>query len=125
MAEGLEVAAAFAQGETRMHGLAELRVKESDRLAATARGLEQLGVDVEELQDGLIVRGGKRPQQPAGASIQTHMDHRIAMAFLVCGLATTHGVRIDDGAMIATSFPGFIDLMQEAGAIIVQDEDNA
>lgn len=114
----LAVAAARAKGITRMHGLAELRVKESDRLAATAAGLRQLGVAVEELADGLVVQGGPPPRQPQGEAIATHMDHRIAMAFLVCGLAAAGPVRIDDASMIATSFPDFVSLLRRLGANI-------
>lgn len=118
----LAVAAAYASGTTRMHGLAELRVKESDRLAVTAAGLRQLGVDVEELADGLVVTGGRPPRQPDGERIATEMDHRIAMAFLVCGLAAAGPVTIDDAEMIATSFPGFADLMRGLGADLTETE---
>jgi 3-phosphoshikimate 1-carboxyvinyltransferase len=111
------VAAAFAAGDTVMRGAAELRVKESDRIAAMARGLAACGVAVEELPDGLIVHGRGRP--PAGgASIVTAMDHRIAMSFLVLGMAAKAPVAIDDAAMIDTSFPGFAALMNRLGADI-------
>ncbi len=112
----LAVAAALADGTTVMQGLAELRVKESDRLAAVARGLEANGVRVEEGPDSLVVHGSGGRRVPGGAVVQTHMDHRIAMAFLVLGLASEQGVTVDDGAFIDTSFPGFVPLMQGLGA---------
>jgi 3-phosphoshikimate 1-carboxyvinyltransferase len=112
----LAVAAAFARGETRMRGLKELRVKESDRLAAVAAGLRANGVDHEIAGDDLIVRGAARVH--GGGTVETHMDHRIAMAFLVMGLATEMAVTVDDGTFIATSFPGFIELMRGLGAEI-------
>ena len=108
----LAVAAAFAEGVTRMKGLQELRVKESDRLMATADMLRANGVTVEIEGDDLIVQGGR----PAGgAEVSTHMDHRIAMSALVLGLASENAVRIDDSAFIATSFPGFVELMRSLG----------
>ncbi len=110
----LAVAAAFAEGETVMRGLKELRVKESDRLAATAALLRDNGVEVEIDADDLIVRG--RGRAPGGGLVTTHMDHRIAMSALVMGLASEQPVKIDDGAFIATSFPGFVTLMQSLGA---------
>ena len=111
----LAVAAAFAEGTTRMRGLKELRVKESDRLEATAAMLRANGVTVEIEGDDLIVQGkGKRPA--GGGEVATHMDHRIAMAALVMGLASENAVRIDDCAFIATSFPGFTELMRSLGA---------
>ncbi len=110
----LAVAASFAEGVTRMRGLKELRVKESDRLAATAEMLRANGVSVEIEDDDLIVQGKGRP--PGGGEVKTHMDHRIAMAALVMGLAAGNPVRIDDGAFIATSFPGFVELMRSVGA---------
>ncbi len=118
----LAVAAACARGRTVMRGLGELRVKESDRLAAVARGLAACGVEVEEAADSLVVhgrggsRGGGRP--PGGATIETGLDHRIAMSFLVLGLAAERPVTIDDGATIETSFPGFAELMAALGAKI-------
>lgn len=116
----LAVAAACAQGRTELRGLAELRVKESDRLAAIAAGLSACGITVQELTDGLIIegRGGVAQPIPGGARITTHLDHRIAMAFLVAGLAAQRPVSIDDGAMIDTSFPGFQALMNGLGAAI-------
>jgi 3-phosphoshikimate 1-carboxyvinyltransferase len=112
----LAVASAFAEGETRMRGLSELRVKESDRLAATAAGLKANGVDCEISGDDLIVRGKGRAA--GGGLVETHMDHRLAMAFLVMGLASEKPVKIDDGAFIATSFPGFVENMRKLGAEI-------
>ena len=110
----LAVAASFAEGVTRMRGLQELRVKESDRLAATADMLRANGVAVEIEGDDLIVQGKGRPA--GGAEVKTHMDHRIAMSALVMGLASENAVRIDDSAFIATSFPGFVELMRSIGA---------
>src|SRR5580704_17490093 len=111
----LAVAAACAQGRTVMRGLAELRVKESDRLTGMATGLAACGVTVSVEGDDLIVDGTGRP--PAGgATIETRLDHRIAMAFLVLGLAATSPVEIDDARPIATSFPGFVTLMNRLGA---------
>ena len=111
----LAVAAAFADGVTRMDGLAELRVKESDRLAAVAAGLEANGVACAAGPDWLEVTGGV---VPGGAHVVTHMDHRIAMAFLVMGLAARRPVGVDDGRMIATSFPGFTGFMADLGAVV-------
>ncbi|MBI3677030.1 MAG: 3-phosphoshikimate 1-carboxyvinyltransferase [Proteobacteria bacterium] len=111
----LAIAAAFAEGRTVMRGLEELRVKESDRLAAIVAGLKACGANVEELADGMIVEG--RPGDiSGGARIATHMDHRIAMSFLVCGLAAKERVSVDDVSMIATSFPEFETLMRNLGA---------
>jgi 3-phosphoshikimate 1-carboxyvinyltransferase len=110
----LAVAAAFAEGTTRMRGLKELRVKESDRLAAVADGLKANGVAVEIEGDDLIVHGQGRA--PGGALVATHMDHRIAMAFLVMGLASEKPVAVDDTSFIATSFPSFVDMMRGLGA---------
>lgn len=110
----LAVAAAFAEGETRMRGLQELRVKESDRLAATADMLRVNGVDVEIDKDDLIVRGKGRA--PGGGLVATHMDHRLAMAALMMGLASDQPVQVDDTSFIATSFPGFVETMRALGA---------
>jgi 3-phosphoshikimate 1-carboxyvinyltransferase len=110
----LAIAAACARGTTRMLGLAELRVKESDRLALVAEGLKRCGAKVEIDGDDLIVHGTGAP--PAGdATIETSMDHRIAMSFLVLGSAARGPVKIDDGSFIATSFPGFNDMMNKLG----------
>ena len=110
----LAVAAAFAEGTTRMRGLAELRVKESDRLATTAAGLIASGVDAAIEGDDLIVHG--KGFVAGGGRIATHMDHRIAMSFLVMGLASRKPVAVDDTAFIATSFPDFLGLMRRLGA---------
>ena len=110
----LAVAAAFAEGTTRMRGLKELRVKESDRLAAVADGLRVNGVAVEIDGDDLIVHGKGRA--PGGGAVATHMDHRIAMAFLIMGLASEKPVQVDDTSFIATSFPSFVDMMRSLGA---------
>lgn len=113
----LAVAASFAEGETRMRGLQELRVKESDRLAATTEMLRANGVAAEIEGDDLVVQGKGRPA--GGAEVKTHMDHRIAMSALVMGLASENPVRIDDAAFIATSFPGFVELMRSIGADLI------
>ena len=113
----LAVAAACARGRTVMRGLAELRVKESDRLAAIATGLADCGVRVVVDGDDLIIEGDGGPPK-GGALIETQLDHRIAMAFLVLGLAAKEPVRIDDAAPIATSFPGFIAMMNRLGAAV-------
>jgi 3-phosphoshikimate 1-carboxyvinyltransferase len=113
----LAVAAAFARGRTVMHGLAELRVKESDRLSAIAQGLAACGVKLAVAGDTLAIEGGGAPP-PGGATIARRLDHRIAMAFLVLGMAARKPVRIDDGDTIATSFPGFVELMNRLGASI-------
>ena len=110
----LAVAASFAEGVTRLRGLKELRVKESDRLAATADMLRVNGVVVEIEGDDMIVQGKGRPA--GGGEVKTNMDHRIAMAALMMGLATENHVRVDDSAFIATSFPGFVELMRSIGA---------
>jgi 3-phosphoshikimate 1-carboxyvinyltransferase len=112
----LAVAAAFATGTTRMRGLRELRVKESDRLEATAAMLRVNGVEVEIIDDDLIVHGTSRVK--GGGVVATHMDHRIAMSALVMGLASDTPVGVDDTAFIATSFPGFVEMMQGLGAEI-------
>lgn len=110
----LAVAASFAQGTTLMNGLAELRVKECDRLAVTARGLQENGVDCVEGKDTLTVTGSIKPV--GGGTVCVHMDHRIAMSFLVMGLATQNPIRVDDTTHIATSFPNFTSLMNQLGA---------
>jgi 3-phosphoshikimate 1-carboxyvinyltransferase len=110
----LSVAAAFAEGVTRMRGLKELRVKESDRLEATAALLRNNGVKVEIEGDDLIVEG--KGSVPGGGLVATHMDHRIAMSALVLGSASAEPVTVDDAAFIATSFPGFADMMRSLGA---------
>jgi 3-phosphoshikimate 1-carboxyvinyltransferase len=111
----LAVAASFAEGITHMEGLEELRVKESDRLAAVEAGLRANGVETRSGPDWLSVEGGK---PKGGGAVLTHLDHRIAMAFLVMGLGARNGAAVDDGAMIATSFPNFIPLMNGMGCRI-------
>ena len=110
----LAALAAFANGETRMEGLAELKVKESDRLAATAAGLAACGVEARVEGDDLIVSG--RGTVQGGGLVETQMDHRIAMAFLTLGLGAEEPVTVDDIGMIATSFPAFVPLMSGLGA---------
>ncbi|WP_157016237.1 3-phosphoshikimate 1-carboxyvinyltransferase [Mesorhizobium xinjiangense] len=112
----LAVAASFAEGETLMQGLDELRVKESDRLSAVANGLKANHVDCEEGAASLLVRGRPGGKGLGGGTVETHLDHRIAMSFLVMGLATQDPVTIDDRSMIATSFPAFVELMRGLGA---------
>jgi 3-phosphoshikimate 1-carboxyvinyltransferase len=115
----LAVAAAFAEGPTVMRGIGEMRVKESDRIALMAAGLEACGVDVTEEPEGMIVTGYGRP--PLGkALVETHGDHRIAMAHLILGLAAQNPVTVDEPGMIATSFPTFRDLMAGLGARITE-----
>ena len=114
----LAVAASFAEGETRMLGLEELRVKESDRLSAVADGLKANGVECTEGHDFLVVTGTPGGKGLGGATAATHLDHRIAMSFLVMGLAAEKPVSVDDERMIATSFPEFHPLMSALGARI-------
>ena len=116
----LSVVASFATGKTVMRGVKELRVKESDRIDAMARGLMACGVRVEEDEDTLIVHGMGPGGVPGGATCATHIDHRIAMSFLVLGLAAKSGANIDDGSPIQTSFPVFEPLMRGLGAKITQ-----
>lgn len=113
----LAVAAALASGKTVMNGIAELKVKESNRLNAIADGLRQCNVEVKVENDRLTVHGNT---QVTGndTPIQTHMDHRIAMAFLILGLRATNGTIVDDGSMINTSFPGFVELVNQLGGTI-------
>ena len=113
----LAVAAAAAKGTTRMTGLAELKVKESDRLAAISRGLTACGVKFTEMADGLEIEGCNG-QAPGGGLVDAKLDHRIAMAFLVLGLAAKAPVTVDGAETITTSFPGFTDLMGKLGAPI-------
>ena len=112
--------AAYAAGETRMEGLAELKVKESDRLAATAAGLMANGVQATVDGDTLIVEGGRGVA--GGGRVATHLDHRIAMAFLTLGLGADRPVTVDDAGMIATSFPAFRLLMEGLGAVFAEPE---
>jgi len=112
----LFVAAALAEGRTIARGLEELRVKESDRIAVMAEGLRAIGARVEELDDGLIIDGTGGEKLPGGATITARLDHRIAMSFAVAGLMSKDKVTIDDMRPVATSFPGFVDLMTGLGA---------
>ena len=112
----LSVVAAFAGGKTVMRGVKELRVKESDRIDAMARGLEACGVRIEEDEDTLIVHGMGPGGMPGGATCATHLDHRIAMSFLVAGMAAQQPVSVDDASPILTSFPIFEGLMTALGA---------
>ncbi|MES2834587.1 MAG: 3-phosphoshikimate 1-carboxyvinyltransferase [Pseudomonadota bacterium] len=111
----LAATAAFAEGRTVMRGIGEMRVKESDRIALMAAGLQACGVRVEEEPEGFIVTGGR---VAGGATVTTHGDHRIAMSHLVLGLAAEAAVTVDEPGMIATSFPGFVDMMRGLGAEI-------
>ena len=114
----LFVAAAFASGTTAMHGLDELRVKESDRIAVMAKGLAACGVAVAELPDGLIVHGQGGDALPGGATVAAELDHRIAMSFAVLGLNARQRVTVDDARPIATSFPGFVPMLRQLGASV-------
>jgi len=116
----LSIAAAFAEGRTVMHGLEELRVKESDRLSAIAAGLKSCGITVSESADSLAVDGRGADGVAGDGFVATHLDHRIAMSFLVMGLASRKLVAVDDGTMIATSFPNFESLMSGLGATIAR-----
>lgn len=110
----LAVAAACANGTTRMTNLSELRVKESDRLAMIAKGLQSCGVKLEMGEDSLTIHGNGKPPQ-GGGFIETALDHRIAMSFMVLGTATENPVTVDDTRPIETSFPKFIEMMQDIG----------
>jgi 3-phosphoshikimate 1-carboxyvinyltransferase len=117
----LAVAAACAEGTTTMTGLAELRVKESDRLAVMSQGLTACGVALEEGEDSLVIKGTGKPPRGMSANdgaLATELDHRIAMSFLILGMVSDQPVRIDDATPIATSFPEFMDLMTDLGANI-------
>lgn len=114
----LSVVAAFAEGKTVMRGVRELRVKESDRIDAMARGLEACGVRIDEDDDTLIVHGLGAGGMPGGAVAKTHLDHRIAMSFLVAGMAAKAPIGVDDASPIVTSFPIFEGLMNGLGARI-------
>ena len=116
----LSVVAAFAEGETVMRGVKELRVKESDRIDAMAKGLRAAGVTVDEGEDWWIVTGRGHGDVPGGVTVESRLDHRIAMSFLVLGLATQKPVTVDDASPIATSFPIFESLMATLGATITR-----
>jgi 3-phosphoshikimate 1-carboxyvinyltransferase len=116
----LSVVAAFAQGATVMCGVKELRVKESDRIDAMAKGLRAAGITVEEGPDWWIVHGRGFGDVPGGVTVETRLDHRIAMSFLVMGLASNAAMTVDDGSPIATSFPIFEGLMTGLGAEIAR-----
>ena len=107
----LFIAAAVANGTTVVRGAAELRVKESDRIATMASGLRTLGAAIEETPDGAIIHGGRL----GGGTVESHLDHRIAMSFAVAGLVATEPVRIHDCGHVATSFPGFLELANGCG----------
>jgi 3-phosphoshikimate 1-carboxyvinyltransferase len=113
----LAVAAAHAEGTTVMRGASELRVKESDRVAATVAGLRANGIEVEEFDDGMAITG-TNGHVPGGGHVLTHMDHRIAMSFLTMGFGAEAPVTIDEGEMIATSFPDYVSLMRGLGATL-------
>ncbi|MEM1341597.1 MAG: 3-phosphoshikimate 1-carboxyvinyltransferase, partial [Pseudomonadota bacterium] len=121
----LSVVAANAQGATTMRGVKELRVKESDRIEAMARGLRANGVEVEDGEDWWIVHGRGAGGVPGGAVCETFLDHRIAMSLLIAGFAAQKPIGIDDGGPIATSFPIFETLMAGLGAQIRREADAA
>lgn len=114
----LSVVAAFADGDTVMRGVKELRVKESDRIDAMATGLRACGVEVDEGEDWWIVKGRGHGNVPGGATCASHLDHRIAMSFMVLGMGAQKPVSVDDASPIATSFPIFEPLMAGLGARI-------
>ncbi|MEO1306519.1 MAG: 3-phosphoshikimate 1-carboxyvinyltransferase, partial [Pseudomonadota bacterium] len=117
----LSVVATFAEGATHMPGIKELRVKESDRIDAMARGLESCGARVEETEDSLTVHGLGPKGLPGGATCAAHLDHRIAMSFMVAGMGAKTAIAIDDAGPIATSFPDFEPLMARLGAHLVRN----
>ena len=114
----LSVVAAFAEGRTEMRGVKELRVKESDRIDAMAKGLRAAGVSVEEGEDWWIVEGRGHGHVAGGVTVESRLDHRIAMSFLILGMASEKPMQVDDGGPIATSFPIFESLMGGLGAVI-------
>jgi 3-phosphoshikimate 1-carboxyvinyltransferase len=118
----LAALAATVEGPTVMRGVKELRVKESDRIDAMARGLEACGVTVEEGEDFLIVHGRGPGSVAGGATVESRLDHRIAMSFLCLGLAANAAITVDDSSPISTSFPDFVDLMRGLGATITEPE---
>lgn len=117
----LSVVAANAAGKTVMLGVKELRVKESDRVDAMARGLEACGVTIEETEDTMVVHGLGANGVPGGATCEARLDHRIAMSFLCAGFASQNPISVDDAGPIATSFPIFMDLMTGLGAGLTRD----
>ena len=117
----LSVVACFATGTTVMRGVKELRVKESDRIDAMARGLEACGIRIEEDEDSLTVHGMGPGGAPGGGTANSRLDHRIAMSFLILGMAARNAVSVDDASPITTSFPGFVPLMRGLGATIDAD----
>ena len=118
----LAATAAFADGAVVMRGIGEMRVKESDRIALMAAGLQACGVAVEEEPEGFTVTGG--PVR-GGATVATHGDHRIAMSHLILGLAAAEPVTVDEPGMIATSFPGFVELIRGLGGDIAEEKPQA
>ena len=118
----LSVVASFAQGQTMMRGVKELRVKESDRIDAMAKGLRANGIEVDEGPDWWAVTGRGHGNVPGGATCASQLDHRIAMSFMILGMAATSPVSVDDGAPITTSFPIFEPLMKRLGANVTQGE---
>ncbi|NCO87585.1 MAG: 3-phosphoshikimate 1-carboxyvinyltransferase [Rhodobacterales bacterium] len=117
----LSVVAAFARGRTMMRGVKELRVKESDRIDAMAQGLRAAGITVDEGEDWWAVTGRGQGDVPGGVTVQSRLDHRIAMSFLILGMASNRPVTVDDASPIATSFPVFEPLMAALGAQIARD----
>jgi 3-phosphoshikimate 1-carboxyvinyltransferase len=118
----LSVVASYAKGATVMDGVKELRVKESDRIDAMARGLEACGVTVEETEDSFTVHGMGPGGVPGGATCKTHLDHRIAMSLLICGMASQAPVTVDDAGPVVTSFPIFEPLMEKLGATFHRED---
>jgi 3-phosphoshikimate 1-carboxyvinyltransferase len=117
----LAIAAAFAEGDTLMQGIGEMRVKESDRVATVLAGLRANGITAEDTPESLTVHGAAKVE--GGGTVATHLDHRIAMSFLVLGLATEKPVTVDDGRPIATSYPEFRNLMTGLGASFADPDD--
>jgi 3-phosphoshikimate 1-carboxyvinyltransferase len=115
----LFVAAALAEGRTVARGAHELRVKESDRIAAMAEALTAVGARVDELEDGLVIHGSGGAPLAGGAQVASKLDHRIAMSMAVAGLAAVGSVSIDDVAPVATSYPGFFDTLD----VVTADND--
>lgn len=111
------IAAAFAQGRSVFRGLEELRVKESDRIATMAKGLRAIGVQVEEMEDGIVIEGSGGVPLAGGGPVASRLDHRIAMSFAIAGLVSKNGVTVDDMRPVATSFPTFVPLLQSLGAM--------